>query len=183
LPQRTILTRYWLALCRAAGAASCAADTITRPDPLPRSTTPVPVVRFPRVTSFRGPHGRRTTTIPADAFFAFGSARLLAGANSILRPIANRARGQHLEVTIRGFASPDGGSRSYNLGLSARRARAVRAGLIRLGVPAGQIASATGLGTAGQPRSACYRRGHLNEGICAQLRRVQIATRPASPAS
>lgn len=183
MPQRTILTRYWLALCRAAGAAACTADPITRPDPAPRSTTPVPVIRFPQVASFRGPHGRRTTTIPADAFFAFDSARLLRGADGILRPIAGRARAQHLEITIRGYASPDGGSRRYNLGLSARRARAVRAGLIRLRVPASQISSATGLGTAGQPRSACYRHGHLNEGICAQLRRVQITTRPASPAT
>jgi outer membrane protein OmpA-like peptidoglycan-associated protein len=183
LPQRTILTHYWLALCRAAGAASCAVDTITRADPLSRSTTPVPVVRFPKVTSFRGPHGRHTTTIPADAFFAFGKARLLPGANSILRPIAERVRDLHLRVTIRGYASPDGGSRGYNLGLSARRARAVRAGLIRLGVPASQITGTVGLGTAGQPRSACYRHGHLNEGICAQLRRVQITTRPAPPAT
>jgi outer membrane protein OmpA-like peptidoglycan-associated protein len=181
MPQRTVLTRYWLALCRAAGAASCAVDAITRPHPSPRSTMPVPVVRFPRVTSFRGPHGGHTTNIPADAFFAFDSARLLPGAGRILRPIADRARDHHLKVTVRGYASPDGGSRNYNLALSAQRARAVRAGLIRLGAPASLIARATGLGTAGQPRSACYRHGHLNEAICAQLRRVQITTRPASP--
>jgi outer membrane protein OmpA-like peptidoglycan-associated protein len=183
VPQRTTLTRYWLALCRAAGAVSCSDDAVTRPDPPSRSTTPVPVVRFPRVTSYRGPHGGQTTNVPADAFFAFSSARLLPGADIILGPIATRARDQHQEVTIIGYASPDGGSGRYNLALSAKRARAVRARLISLGVPAGLIGKAAGRGTAGQPRSACYRHGHLNEAVCARLRHVLITLRPARAAA
>ncbi len=151
VPQRTMLTRYWLALCHAAGAASCAVDAVTRPDPPSRSTTPVPVVPFPRVTSYRGPHGGQTTNVPADAFFAFNSARLLPGADTILGPIAAQARGHHMEVTIIGYASPDGGSDTYNLALSAERAQAVRARLIALAVPAGLIVKAVGLGTAGRP--------------------------------
>jgi outer membrane protein OmpA-like peptidoglycan-associated protein len=181
--QRSTLIRYWLALCHAAGAVSCSADEVTRPDPPSRSTTPVPVVRFPRVTSYRGPHGGQTTNVPADAFFAFSSARLLPGADIILGPIATRARDQHREVTIIGYASPDGGSGRYNLALSAKRARAVRARLISLGVPAGLIGKAVGRGTAGQPRSACYRHGHLDEDICARLRRVLITLRSARAAT
>ncbi len=179
VPQRTILTRYWLALCHAAGAVSCSADAVTRPDPPSRSTTPIPIVRFPRVTSYRGPHGGQTTNVPADAFFAFNSARLLPGADIILGPIVARARDQHREVTIIGYASPDGGSAAYNLALSAERARAVRARLISLGVPASLTGQAVGLGTAGQPRSACYRDGHVDEAICAQLRHVLITLRSA----
>jgi len=181
--QRSTLTRYWLALCHATGAASCSVDAVTRPDPPSRSTTPVPVVRFPQVTSYRGPHGGQTTDVPADAFFAFSSARLLPGADIILGPIATRARNQHREVTILGYASPDGGSGRYNLALSAKRARAVRARLISLGVPAGLIGRAAGRGTAGQPRSACYRHGHLDETVCARLRHVLITLRPARPAA
>jgi outer membrane protein OmpA-like peptidoglycan-associated protein len=183
VPQRTTLTHYWLALCRVAGAASCAVDAVTRPDPPSRSTTPVPVVRFPRVTSFRGRHGGQTTNVPADEFFTFDRARLLPGADTILGPIAAQARGQHLEVTIIGYASPDGGSAAYNLALSAERAQSVRARLIRLGVPAGLIVRAVGLGTAGKSRSACSRDGHLDEATCAQLRRVLITLRsaPAGP--
>ena len=177
--QRTVLTRYWLALCHATGAVSCSVDAVTRPDPPSRSTTPVPVVRFPRVTSYRGPHGGQTTNVPADAFFAFNSARLLPGADIILGPIAAKARDQHREVTIIGYASPDGGSGSYNLALSAERARAVRARLISLGVPAGLIGKAVGRGTASRPRSACYRDGHLDEAVCARLRRVLITLRSA----
>jgi outer membrane protein OmpA-like peptidoglycan-associated protein len=173
LPQRTVLTRYWLALCRVAGAASCAIDTVTRPEPLPRSTTPVPVVPIPRVTSYRGPHGQ-TTNVPADALFAFNSARLLPGVDAVLARLAARARTQHLRVTIVGYASPDGGTATYNLALSAARAHAVERRLITLGVPARLIVKAVGLGTAGEPRSACYREGHLDEAICARLRHVAI---------
>jgi outer membrane protein OmpA-like peptidoglycan-associated protein len=177
LPQRTTLTRYWLAICHVAGAASCTVDGVTRPEPPSRSTNPVPVVTVPHVTSFRGPHGQ-TTDVPADAFFAFGSARLLPGVNAVLGPLAAEARGQYLQVTITGYASPDGGTDAYNLALSAARAQAVKGRLIALGVPAGLVIKVVGLGTAGQSRSACYHQGHLDEAICAQLRRVVIILYP-----
>ena len=178
LPQRTILTSYWLALCQVAGAASCAVDAVTRPEPPSHSTTPVAVVAFPQVTSFRGPQGQ-TTDVPADAFFPFNSARLLPGADAVLGQLAAEARRQDLQVTIIGYASPDSGTEAYNLALSAARAQAVRTRLIALGVPASLIVKAGGLGTAGQPRSACYRQGHLDEAKCAQLRRVAITLYPA----
>ena len=182
LPQQTILTSYWLALCQAAGAASCAVDAVTRPEPPSRSTVPVPVVAFPHVTSFRGPQGQ-TANVPADAFFSFNSARLLPGADAVLGPLATQAREQNLQVTITGYASPDGATDSYNLTLSAARAMAVKARLIALGVPSDLIVKAIGLGTAGQPRSACYRQGQLDEAACAQLRRVVISLHPASAAT
>lgn len=182
LPQRTTLTSYWLTLCQVAGAASCAVDAVTRPEPPARSTTPVPVVTFPHVTSFRGPQGQ-TTDIPTDAFFSFNSARLLPGADVVLTPLAAEARGQYLQVTIIGYASPDGGTDAYNLALSAARARAVKTRLIALGVPASQIVKTIGLGTAGQARSACYYRGQLDEALCEQLRRVVITLYPTPAAT
>jgi outer membrane protein OmpA-like peptidoglycan-associated protein len=182
LPQRTILTGYWLTLCQVAGAASCTVDAVTRPEPPARGTAPVPVVAFPQVTSFRGPRGQ-TTDVPADAFFSFNSARLLPGADAVLAPLAAEARGQYLQVTVVGYASPDGGTDAYNLALSAARARAVKTRLIALGVPASLIVKAAGLGTAGQPRSACYHQGQLDEALCAQLRRVVITLYPAPAAT
>src|SRR5215471_16197823 len=179
LPQRTELTRYWLAICQVAGAATCAADYITRPDPPARSTMPVPVVRFPRVTSFRGPHGRTHTNIPADEFFAFGSARLLPGADAVLEPMAAKARSRHLKIAIVGYASPDGGNAPYNLELSAERAKAVRARLIELGVPARLIVKTVGLGLDGKTRASCLRHGHLDKAVCSRLRRVVITLSPA----
>lgn len=181
LPQQTILTSYWLAICQVAGAASCAVDTVTRPDPPARSTTPVPVVKLPQVTSFRGPQGQ-TTDVPADAFFPFNSAQLLPGADAVLGPLAAKARRQYLQVTIVGYASPDGGTDAYNLALSAARARAVKTRLIALGVPASLVVKAVGLGTD-KPRSACYRQGHLDEATCARLRRVLITLHPAPVAT
>jgi outer membrane protein OmpA-like peptidoglycan-associated protein len=182
LPQRTALTTYWLTLCQVAGAASCTVDTVTRPEPPTRSTTPVPVVAFPQVTSFRGPQGQ-TTDVPADAFFLFNSARLLPGADAVLGPLAAEARGQGLQVSIAGTASPDGGTTAYNLALSTARAQAVKARLMALGVPASLIVKAVGLGTDGQPRSACYRQSQLDEALCERLRRVMITLYPAPAAT
>jgi outer membrane protein OmpA-like peptidoglycan-associated protein len=130
------------------------------------------------VTSYRGPHGQ-ITSVPADALFAFNSARLLPGADAIIEPAAVQARRQQLRVTIVGYASPDGGTNRYNLALSGKRARAVRARLIALGVPSSLIVKAIGLGTAGRLRFACYRSGRLDESICARLRRVVITLHPA----
>ncbi|MGH3181253.1 MAG: OmpA family protein [Streptosporangiaceae bacterium] len=183
LPERSTLAVYWLAICRAAGAASCSIDETTRPEPPPRSTIPVPVVPVPQVVPIQGPHGWTGENVPADEFFAFDSSQLLPGADSILGPLAASARSGHLLVSITGYASPDGGSDAYNTMLSKERALAVRARLIALGVPAGQIVTCTGLGTDGEPRSACYSGGQLDEAICAQLRRVVILLSPTTAAS
>jgi outer membrane protein OmpA-like peptidoglycan-associated protein len=180
LPERTILTRYWLTLCQAAGAASCSIDEVTRPAPPSRSRVPVPIVGVPQVGSYRGPHGEASTSVPADQFFAFGSARLLPGADAILGPVARKAIAGHRTVSITGYASPESGTAAYNLALSASRARAVEARLIALGVPVRLISKVTGAGTADHPRSVCYRQGHLDETVCAHYRRVVITLSPAN---
>jgi outer membrane protein OmpA-like peptidoglycan-associated protein len=180
LPQRAELTAYWLAICHAAGAASCATDDTTRPYPSSRSTTPVPQVPVPTVVSVRGPHGSVGKSIPADMFFAFNSAKLLPGADAILRPLVAQAVSGRLKVSITGYASPDGGSNTYNKALSLARAMSIRARFLSLGVSAGQIVKVTGEGTAGQTAAICYRHGQLNETICARLRRVVILLSPAT---
>ena len=180
LPQRAELTAYWMAICYAAGAASCGTDEVTRLDPVSRSTTPVPIVPVPAVQPVVGPHRWVGKIVPADTFFAFNSARLLPGADSILGPLAARATSRHLKVSITGYASPDGGSNAYNKALSLARAVSIQARLISLGVPASEIVTVTGDGTAGKTASACYRNGHLDETICAQLRRVVILLSPVT---
>ena len=178
LPQRTTLSQYWLAICRAAGAAVCRTDEMTRPDPPSHSTTPVPVVPVPAVTSVRGPGNSTDVSVPSDQLFAFNSAALLPGADTVLSPLAAKARAGGQAVSITGYASPDGGSAAYNKLLSEQRALAVRARLIALGVPAGQISSVRGLGTDGVSPQACETNGQLNEATCAQFRRVMIALSP-----
>jgi outer membrane protein OmpA-like peptidoglycan-associated protein len=93
--------------------------------------------------------------------------------------MAAKALGQHLKVAIVGYASPDGGTAPYNLALSAKRAKAVQARLITLGVPGRQIVEAIGLGLDGKTRAKCLRHGHLDEAVCSRLRRVVITLSPA----
>jgi hypothetical protein len=179
LPQWAKLTAYWLAICHAAGAASCTTDPITRPSPPSHSRTPVSVVHVPRIVPIHGPRGQQGASLPADEFFGFDSSRLLPGADHTLGPLARRAENHHLNVSIAGYASPDGGTHDYNIHLSTARARAVQARLIALGVPASQIVKVTGLGTGGRQRSACLRHRHVDETVCGQFRRVVIILNPA----
>jgi outer membrane protein OmpA-like peptidoglycan-associated protein len=183
LPELTTLTDYWMAICRASGAASCTTDETTRPEPHSRSITPVPVVPVPPVISVTGPHGWTGKSVPADQFFGFGSARLLPGADNVLEPLATEAIDNHSLISITGYASPDGGSDAFNQALSTARAQSVRTRLISFGVSPAQIVQAVGLGTAGKTRNACYRNGSLDESICAQLRRVVILLSPVSTAN
>ncbi len=184
LPQRTTLASYWMAICRAAGAAACQTDEMTRPDPPSLSTIPVPVVPVPVVVSVRGPNGATGVSVPSDLLFALNSATLLPGADGVLGPLAARARSGHLLVAITGYASPDGGSAAYNITLSRARALAVRVRLVALGLPPGQITGVTGLGTDGKTSQTCDVAGQLDEAICAQLRRVVVLlTHPPAAAS
>ena len=179
LPQQTTLINYWDTICHASGAASCSVDDTDRPEPPSRSTISVPLVPVPVVISVRGPGDRMITTLPDALLFPFDSSTLIPSADTILRPLAQRADSQHQLVSITGYASPDGGTNGYNLALSARRANAVRNRLIALGLPTDQITQVTGLGTAGHSPAACLVQGQLDEAICAQLRRVVIVLSPA----
>ena len=183
LPQQTTLARYWEQICQASGATSCSVDDTDRTEPPSRSTIPVPIVPVPAVHSVTGPEHQTITTLPDTLLFPFDSFTLVPSADTILQPIAQRARDQHQLVSITGYASPDGGTSAYNLTLSARRATAVRARLIALGLPAGQAGQATGAGTAGKTRAACLIDGQLDEAVCAQLRKVVIVMSPLAVTS
>lgn len=178
LPQRTTLARYWLAICRAADAKQCGTDDLTRPDPAPHSTTPVPVVPVPAVTSVTGPKNSTGISVPSDTLFGFDSAALLPGADGVLGSLAAKAKADGQGVSVTGYASPDGGSAAYNKALSKQRAAAVAARLMALGVPASQIFSVQGLGTDGVSPRACQVNGQLDEAKCAQFRRVVILLYP-----
>ena len=177
LPQRATLTGYWMAICRAAGAAACRTDSLTRPDPQSRSTVPVPIVAMPAVQPVRGPGGGRGVVVPDDLFFTFASARLLSTADSVLRPLAAKAIRLGLLISIRGQASPDG-SAVFNAQIAGARARAIAARLRALGVPSRQFIQVAGIGTAGLTIRACERDGRFEDSLCARLRRVVILLTP-----
>ena len=153
---------------------------VTRPDPASRSTYPDPVVSVPAVKPITGPHGGTGKSIPADVFFRLNSATLLPGADTYLDPLAEQAIAQGSRVSIKGYASPESGSPSYNQKLSLARAQAIGDRMVALGVSPGQIVQVAGEGTAGKTAAACYRRGHLDESVCAALRYVDILLTPAS---
>jgi outer membrane protein OmpA-like peptidoglycan-associated protein len=181
LPEARKLASYWLTICRAAGAASCTVDELTRPDLPSNSTTPVPVVPVGQVTSVRGPGGTVIIHLPYSLLFGFNSAGLLPGADAILQPIVLRAVRGHLQVSITGHASPDGGTDAYNRALSSRRAAAVFRRLLALGLPRIQVTSVHGVGVAGTTANECLLKGELDEAICARLRDVVIVLSPAHP--
>lgn len=180
LPQQTKLASYWLAICHAAGAAACRVDDSPRPIRSSHSKVSVPIVPVPAVRSITGPHGQQQSVIPADLLFAFNSATLLPGADNYLDPIVTRAATDSYSVSITGQASPDGGTASYNLRLSALRAQAVEHRLITLGLAPHKVVRVNGIGTAGQ---SCTVNGTLDESKCAQLRRVVITLSPTTAAS
>lgn len=177
LPQRTALTSYWLAICRAAGAVACHTDSLTRPDPPSRSTVPVPIVAMPVVQVIRGPRGGQGVVVPDVMFFPFASARLLPSADSVLRPLAAKVIRLGLLVSVQGQASPDG-SATFNAQIARARAQAVAARLRSLGVPARQLIRVAGIGTAGLTIRACERDGQFEDSLCARLRRVVILLTP-----
>jgi outer membrane protein OmpA-like peptidoglycan-associated protein len=181
-PQRSTLVAYWTAVCQATGAAACTVNDEPRGRQPSRSTTPVPTVPVPAVSSVQGPQGVTTITLPADALFSFDSATPDRSATQTLEPLALDARNRHLRIAITGYASPDGGTADYNRALSQRRADAVRDILVDLGVPADQFDPPTGVGTDTNPPDACRTGGQFDEAKCAQLRRVIVVTRP-SPSS
>lgn len=167
---------------RVAAAVAVTAAVVLSPGQPPTAASgmpsPAPVVPVPAVPSVRGPYAT-ITTVPDVLLFQFKSVTLPPSADTILRPIAAKASNRHLLVSITGYASPDGGSATYNTVLSQTRARAVQARLIALGLPPGQITGVTGLGTNGNTIQACDVAGKYDDALCAQMRRVVLVLSPS----
>jgi len=179
LPQRAALSSYYLAICRASGAASCEVDQTLRDTRRPNSTTPEPTVAVPEPTTVVGPGGATTTRFPTDSLgFAFDSARLGPGADAQLEPSVAQAIASQSIVTVAGTASPEAGTGSYNQWLSQARSEAVAKAMQSLGLPASQLGSVTGLGTNGVPASDCIVGGQIDEVVCSQYRTVVVTLTP-----
>jgi outer membrane protein OmpA-like peptidoglycan-associated protein len=115
---------------RPAAAVPAAAPMVAQPPPAPAPA--------PQVTPAPAPAAPRNYLV----FFDHNSAQLTEAARAILRTAADNARaGRTSRITATGHADRSGGD-AYNEQLSLRRADAVRAELVRLGIPANQIATA-----------------------------------------
>jgi OOP family OmpA-OmpF porin len=171
------VTAIWVAIAKAGGATSVRVDPAPLGGPAPARVPLVLPVPVPAASIRTGPGGT-LISLPDVLLFYFNSATLAPAADAVLQPLAERARSQHLGVSITGYASPEG-SAAYNTALSERRAIAVRNRLIALGLPAAQITHVTGAGTDGQTLGACLTHGQLDEAKCATLRRVMVTLSPA----
>jgi outer membrane protein OmpA-like peptidoglycan-associated protein len=108
-------------------APAAAAPMVAQPPPPPAPVAPVPVPAAPRNYL---------------VFFDHNSAQLTDAGRGILRTAADNARaGRATRVTATGHADASGAD-AYNQQLSVRRADAVRAELVRLGIPPDQISTA-----------------------------------------
>jgi len=103
---------------------------VTPPPPPPPPQQPAPPVRLMKVT------------FSADSLFAFDKATVKPAGKQSLDKLSADLRGVNFDViTVTGHTDRIG-SHAYNMGLSTRRAEAVKAYLVQsAGIPAGKIAA------------------------------------------
>lgn len=162
---------YWTDMCaalRVASASSCVASSGTgRPRVSAVSRLSDPAIKFPTVS-----RGASSVPVPADLLFAFNSSQLSASGRAYLALLAGK-----LKAAGRGITKVIGhtdavGTASYNLGLSRRRADAVRKFLAAHGFA---NVTAVGVGEADPACSPQYTAsGAPIQSCMAQDRRVQI---------
>lgn len=90
---------------------------------------------------------KRVTLNEDKLYFDFDKSEVKAEYNGELREIVNILQKNNLRVGIRAYTDSKGGE-SYNIGLSQRRAEAVKARLLELGLEERRITEVRGLGSS-----------------------------------
>jgi len=141
---RQRLQNWWLAICRVGGAINCASPrgTISTSAPVSRNAVPVVPLPTPVVAGAR-------IEIPNALLFAINSAVVERGAEQSLGLVVERALRTGESVRVTGYTDAITGSAGHNRQLSQRRADAVGAQLVRLGLPDAQLQSPKGFGSQG----------------------------------
>ncbi|MBF6298974.1 OmpA family protein [Nocardia amamiensis] len=144
---RKQLEALWLQICEKAGADRCVvaeSEPVTVP---PRATLPVPIVPVPAAYTDADGCARYAQLDDQTLHFAPDSAALPASADEVLRPLVESARRCRVrQVDVIGHiacTTPDGRDSSN---LSGRRAEAVAARLVALGLPSSLLGTVTGRG-------------------------------------
>lgn len=140
---RQRLQNWWTALCVAGGAA-CTVDTeiISTATPLSRNAVPIVPLPVVKVSASR-------FDLPGALLFATDSADLEAGADQNLLIVVERALRTGEFVRVTGHTDAITGSAAHNRRLSQRRADAVAARLVRLGLPEIRVVESKGVGQKG----------------------------------
>jgi OOP family OmpA-OmpF porin len=126
-----------------APCAPCAQPVAAAPAPPPVIVTPPPPPPPPQPAPQPAPPVRlMKVTFSADSLFAFDKATVKPAGKQSLDKLAADLRGVNFDViTVTGHTDRIG-SHAYNMGLSTRRAEAVKAYLVQsAGIPAGKIAA------------------------------------------
>lgn len=130
------------------------------------------ILALAATAAIAAPAASAPQTAPSIVYFGPDSDQIDAGGRARLNQTArqyNEGGAQH--VMVAGHAGSDEGSREYTVGLSQRRASAVREYLVSRGVPAGVIS----VEAFGQTRPAVE-----TDGSAAANRRVEVTFGPGS---
>ena len=178
---RKVLADLWIRICQDAGATSCSlvdGDPSAAP---PRATLPVPVVPVPPSITETGTGcilWQRFSDSDQALHFAANSAELPASADDVLRPLVESVRRCNVrQVAIVGHiaATPDAtGDGGDSSNLSGRRAKAVAARLVSLGLPSELLGTVTGRGASEPVIPNLSPSGAFIESAAAQNRRVEV---------
>lgn len=167
--EQSWLVNYWRDLCTALKVAAPQSCVTSEGSSSPRTSDTArladPPIAFPRV------HGPRIV-VPAPLLFAFNSSTLTPTALSLLNILVQKIRSSGRSVTQIIGHTDRVGTAAYNLGLSQRRAQAVRSYLAQQGFTG---ISARGVGFS-QPacRAEYTSSGRPNEACMAKDRSVDI---------
>jgi flagellar motor protein MotB len=178
-PARDANSRYWAAICAAAGASSCTFDQAPLAPTPPTATVrsfPVPV---PHLESTSGPAGV-TISVPETLLgFPPNSAVLGPAATDTISEISARigaaaAGHPNTVLTVTGYAAdPPGSVVADCVRLSNARARAVADALRAAGVRI----SINVVGGGIAPGTSSMRNGFFVEALAEQMRRVDVEVR------
>jgi len=167
---RRRITDIWVAIAKKSGASCVFVDTepndASATEGMP-SVTPVSIPK-PKPPTFCG----ETTFTEQDISFVRGKAqfRYPDEARKVLEPLAEDLKKPGRQINLIGTTSSEGGD-AINVPLSKERAEAVKAELVKLGVPAERI-DAEGRGSTWRHIPDTRPDGKLIPGAAARNRRV-----------
>jgi OOP family OmpA-OmpF porin len=145
------VVKLWLGVCAKFNAASCSVDTEPVAGSGPVSTSPVPTLEVPDLSSLvvggKAPGQDRTETIllPVAVLFRANTADLVDGGASTLQGIAAKITSSRATVTVVGHTATYG-PRAGALALSERRSQKVVDTLVSLGVDRTVFTDVRGVG-------------------------------------
>ena len=168
---------YWMAICQASRAASCAFDLTEVTNDASAAVVETPSVAVPTIQSVPGTAKERTISVPETLLgFAANSAALSADADQTIAQLAAEIQGftrDHPDssMMVIGFtADPPGSTVAGRHALSLSRAQAVADALRAAGIRS----EITAVGGGAAPHMSCMRSGLCVEALAEPMRRVEV---------